>query len=188
MDAIEPETEGGQLAPVLGLWQLVALGIGAIIIGAGIFALAGAVASTTAGPGVLFSFLIAGVVSLAAALAYAEFTALIPRAGTAYTYGYAVLGEIVGWFIGWDLLLEYTAIVAVVAIGVSGYVGNLLGQIGVHLPAWMLGAPGTGPGHAVDLVAMILCLLIAFLLTRGGSGPQPGWKPCWSGSRSRWFW
>src|SRR5438876_9061618 len=84
VDAIEPETEGGGLAPVLGLWQLTALGIGAII-GAGIFALAGTVAATTAGPAVLFSFLVAGVVSVAAALAYAEFTALIPRAGTAYT-------------------------------------------------------------------------------------------------------
>lgn len=166
VDAIEPETEGGGLAPVLGLWQLTALGIGAII-GAGIFALAGTVAATTAGPAVLFSFLVAGVVSLAAALAYAEFTGLIPRAGTAYTYGYAVLGEIVGWFIGWDLLLEYTAIVAVVAIGVSGYVGALFEQVGIQLPAWMLGAPGTGPGHVVDLVAMVLCLLIAFLLTRG---------------------
>ncbi|WP_163512485.1 amino acid permease [Fodinicola acaciae] len=166
VDAIEPETEGGGLAPVLGLWQLTALGIGAII-GAGIFALAGTVAAQQAGPAVLFSFLVAGVVSLAAALAYAEFTSLIPRAGTAYTYGYAVLGEIAGWFIGWDLLLEYTAIVAVVGIGVSGYVGALVEQVGIHLPAWMLGAPTTGPGHVVDLVAALLCLLIAFLLTRG---------------------
>jgi APA family basic amino acid/polyamine antiporter len=78
-----------------------------------------------------------------------------------------VLGEIVGWFIGWDLLLEYTAIVAVVAIGISGYVGFLVGQFGIDLPAWMLGAPGTGDGHVIDVFAILLCLLTAFVLTRG---------------------
>jgi APA family basic amino acid/polyamine antiporter len=78
-----------------------------------------------------------------------------------------VLGEIVGWFIGWDLLLEYTAIVAVVAIGISGYFGFLLQHLGITLPAWSLGAPGTGPGHVVDLFAAVLCLLIAALLNLG---------------------
>src|SRR5215212_6614271 len=161
------ESEGGDgLQRTLGLWQLTAIGVGSII-GAGIFALAGAVAHETAGPAVLISFLVAGVASAAAALSYAEFAGLIPKAGSAYTYGYVVLGEIVGWFIGWDLLLEYTAIVAVVAIGISGYFGFLLGEIGLDLPAWMLGAPGTGDGHVVDLFAMVLCLFIAFLLTRG---------------------
>jgi APA family basic amino acid/polyamine antiporter len=154
------------LSRTLGLWQLTAIGVGGII-GAGIFSLAGAVASGTAGPAVLISFLIAGVASAAAAFSYAEFAGLIPKAGSAYTYGYAVLGEIVGWFIGWDLLLEYTAIVAVVAIGISGYFGFLLGQFGVHLPAWMLGAPGTGAGHKVDLFAAVLCLIIAGLLNLG---------------------
>ncbi|PZG00830.1 amino acid permease [Micromonospora deserti] len=165
VDEITEETEEG-LARTLGLWQLTAIGVGGII-GAGIFALAGAVASETAGPAVLVSFLIAGVASAAAALSYAEFTGMIPKAGSAYTYGYAVLGEGVGWFIGWDLLLEYTAIVAVVAIGISGYFAFLVGELGVGLPVWMLGAPGTGDGHVVDLFAVILCLLIAFLLTRG---------------------
>jgi APA family basic amino acid/polyamine antiporter len=92
---------------------------------------------------------------------------MVPMAGSAYTYGYVVLGELVGWFIGWDLLLEYTAIVAVVAIGISGYFSFLLEDIGITLPKWMLGAPGTGDGHAVDLFAMVLCLLIAYLLTQG---------------------
>src|SRR5690349_3329383 len=128
----------------LGLFQLTAIGVGGII-GAGIFALAGAVANSTAGPAVVVSFLIAGVASACAALSYAEFAGLIPRAGSAYTYGYAVLGEIVGWFIGWDLLLEYTAIVSVVAIGISGYFNFLLDQVGLKLPGWMLGAPGTEP-------------------------------------------
>ena len=160
------DASGALLARSLGLWQLTAIGVGGII-GAGIFTLAGTVANGVAGPAVLVSFLIAGLASAAAAFSYAEFAGLIPRAGSAYTYGYAVLGELVGWFIGWDLLLEYTAIVAVVAIGISGYFSFLLGQAGLGLPAWMLGAPGTGGGHRVDLCAAVLCLLIAFLLTRG---------------------
>ena len=160
------EEKNTDLTRTLGLWQLTAIGVGGII-GAGIFALAGAVANQTAGPAVLVSFLIAGVASAAAALSYAEFAGMIPRAGSAYTYGYVVLGEIVGWFIGWDLLLEYTAIVSVVAIGISGYFAFLMGELGVDLPAWMLGAPGTGDGHVVDLFAVLLCLLIAYLLNRG---------------------
>ncbi|MFI9024448.1 amino acid permease [Streptomyces sp. NPDC053560] len=163
------ETEGGkgeQLTRSLGLWQLTAIGVGGII-GAGIFTLAGTVANEKAGPAVLVSFLIAGIASAAAAFSYAEFAGMIPKAGSAYTYGYAVLGELAGWFIGWDLLLEYTAIVAVVAIGISGYFSFLLGELGVELPAWMLGAPGSGEGHRVDLFAAILCLLIAYLLTLG---------------------
>ncbi|MEU2672722.1 amino acid permease [Streptomyces sp. NPDC007164] len=155
-----------QLTRTLGLWQLTAIGVGGII-GAGIFTLAGTVANGTAGPAVLLSFLIAGVASAAAAFSYAEFAGLIPKAGSAYTYGYAVLGELVGWFIGWDLLLEYTAIVAVVAIGISGYFSFLLGEMGLDVPKWMLGAPGTGDGHKVDLFAALLCLLVAYLLTLG---------------------
>ncbi|MFI6348514.1 amino acid permease [Streptomyces sp. NPDC050560] len=157
---------GPGLRRTLGLWQLTAIGVGGII-GAGIFTLAGTVANGTAGPAVLLSFLIAGVASAAAALSYAEFAGLIPKAGSAYTYGYAVLGELPGWFIGWDLLLEYTAIVAVVAIGISGYFNFLLGDMGASLPDWMLGAPGTGDGHRVDLFAALLCLLIAYLLNLG---------------------
>ncbi len=171
VDDIVGEDEGGGLKRSLGLWQLTAIGIGGII-GAGIFSLAGSVASGAeggkgVGPAVVFSFLIAGIASAAAAFSYAEFAGLIPRAGSAYTYGYAVLGEIVGWCIGWDLLLEYIAIVAVVGIGISGYFNYLLDQFGISLPTWMLGAPGTGDGHRVDLFAALLCLLIAFLLTMG---------------------
>ncbi|MEU2159862.1 amino acid permease [Streptomyces chengbuensis] len=166
IEQIQEGAPSEQLTRTLGLWQLTAIGVGGII-GAGIFALAGAVAHDRAGPAVVVSFLIAGVASAAAAFSYAEFAGLIPKAGSAYTYGYAVLGELAGWFIGWDLLLEYTAIVAVVAIGISGYFGFLLGQLGLDLPAWMLGAPGTGPGHQVDLFAMILCLFTAYLLTLG---------------------
>ncbi|MEW1774372.1 amino acid permease [Streptomyces sp. NPDC086777] len=159
-------TEGAGLDRSLGLVQLTAIGVGGII-GAGIFTLAGTVANETAGPAVLVSFLIAGLASACAALSYAEFAGLIPKAGSAYTYGYAVLGEFAGWFIGWDLLLEYTAIVAVVAIGISGYFSFLVEEMGADLPHWMLGAPGTGDGHRVDLFAALLCLLIAYLLNLG---------------------
>ncbi|MGW4484747.1 amino acid permease [Amycolatopsis sp. NPDC004368] len=172
IETIESGGGGDGLQRTLGLRQLTAIGVGGII-GAGIFSLAGAVANQTAGPAVLISFLIAGIASAAAAFSYAEFAGLIPRAGSAYTYGYAVLGEIVGWFIGWDLLLEYTAIVAVVAIGISGYFNDLLGFMHVSLPAWMSGAPGTesegvAPGsYVVNLFAVVLCLLIAFILNQG---------------------
>jgi APA family basic amino acid/polyamine antiporter len=178
IEQIEDRAEVG-LRKSLGLWQLTAIGVGGII-GAGIFSLAGSVAHgdpakgvAGVGPAVLVSFLIAGIASAAAAFSYAEFAGLIPKAGSAYTYGYAVLGEVVGWFIGWDLLLEYTAIVAVVAIGISGYFNFLVDQIGIKLPQWMLGAPGTEPAgvapgtYKVNLVAVVLCLFIAFLLTRG---------------------
>jgi basic amino acid/polyamine antiporter, APA family len=154
VEQINDESESG-LERSIGLWQLTAIGVGGII-GAGIFTLAGTVANGTAGPAVLVSFLIAGVASAAAALSYAEFAGLIPKAGSAYTYGYAVLGEFAGWFIGWDLLLEYTAIVAVVAIGISGYFSFLVEDMGAELPKWMLGAPSTGDGHKVDLFAAVL--------------------------------
>ena len=172
VDDVESGGGGEGLERTLGLWQLTAIGVGGII-GAGIFSLAGTVANEKAGPAVVISFLVAGIASAAAAFSYAEFAGLIPRAGSAYTYGYVVLGEFAGWFIGWDLLLEYTAIVAVVAIGISGYFNDLLGFLGVALPQWMSGAPGTEPdgvpsgSYKVDLFAMLLCVLIAFVLNRG---------------------
>ena len=136
----------GELRRVLGLWQLTAIGLGGII-GVGIFVLTGTVAATQAGPAVVLSFLIAGIASAAAALCYAEFAGLIPVSGSAYTYGYAVLGEFAGWMIGWDLLLEFALIAAVVAVGWSGYVQALLDAGGVHLPLWAQGAYGSAPGR-----------------------------------------
>jgi APA family basic amino acid/polyamine antiporter len=171
--SIEQLQEGGTsnkgLQRVLGLWQLTAIGFGGII-GVGIFVLTGVAAAEHAGPAIALSFLIAGLASAAAALCYAEFAGLIPVAGSAYTYSYAVLGEGAAWLIGWDLLLEYALVVAVVAIGWSGYMQEILQQIGIHLPAWAQGAPGTGDGHKVDLVAMIVSLAIAGLLTLGIQG------------------
>ena len=155
----------GDFRRVLGLWQLTAIGIGAII-GVGIFVLAGQQAAVNAGPAVVLSFLVAGAGSACAALSYAEFSGMIPVTGSAYTYGYAVLGEFVAWVIGWDLLLEYALIVAVVAIGWSGYVQALLAQLtGLALPAWAQGAIGSGDGHVFNVVAAAISLLIAWMLT-----------------------
>jgi basic amino acid/polyamine antiporter, APA family len=117
--------------------------------------LTGVAAAEHSGPAVILSFIIAGLAS-AAALCYAEFAGLIPVAGSAYTYSYAVLGEGAAWLIGWDLLLEYTLVVAVVAIGWSGYMQEILQQIGIHLPVWAQGAPGTGAGHK-DLIHLPYC-------------------------------
>ncbi|MBN2908874.1 amino acid permease [Polycladomyces sp. WAk] len=154
------------LKRVLGLGTLTAIGLGGII-GVGIFVLTGVAAAKHAGPAVLLSFIIAGLASAAAALCYAEFSGLIPVSGSAYTYSYAVLGEFAAWMIGWDLLLEYSLVVSVVAIGWSGYLQSILEQIGIHLPVWAKGAPGTGEGHVVDLLAALVSLVIAGLLTIG---------------------
>ncbi|WP_426690459.1 amino acid permease [Rhodanobacter ginsengiterrae] len=176
----------GDFRRVLGLWQLTAIGIGGII-GVGIFVLAGQQAAMNAGPAVAISFLIAGVGSACAALCYAEFAGLIPVTGSAYTYGYAVLGEFAAWIIGWDLLLEYALVVAVVAIGWSGYVQVLLTSAGVHLPEWaqksmsaqtmhyylqqVFGVHGStaiaGPsdGHRFNVIAAAVSIGVAILLT-----------------------
>ena len=165
VEQLQSESERpGQFRRVLGLWQLTGIGLGGII-GAGIFVLTGVVAATQAGPAVSLSYVIAGIASAAAALCYAEFAGMIPAAGSAYTYGYAALGEIVAWVIGWDLLLEYALVVAVVSIGWSGYLRVLLGQFGLSLPLWAMGAAGTGAGHILDLTAMLGSLAVALLLT-----------------------
>ncbi|WP_245721534.1 amino acid permease [Nocardia crassostreae] len=156
----------GDFKKSMGLWQLVALSLGGLV-GAGVFSLAGVVANEVSGPAVLVSFAIAIVASCAAGLCYAEFAGMVPKAGSAYTYSYVALGEIIGFMIGWDLLLEYTAIVSVVAIAVSGYLNYITHYIGFDLPTWALGAPGTGEGRKVDLFALVLCLLLAYLLSRG---------------------
>jgi APA family basic amino acid/polyamine antiporter len=158
----------GDFRRVLGLWQLTAIGVGAIV-GVGIFVLAGQQAAANAGPAVVLSFLIAGLGSACAALAYAEFSGLIPVTGSAYTYSYAVLGELFAWIIGWDLLIEYALIVGVVAIGWSGYVQALIEQLfGVHLPLWAQGAydpKNPDSGKVFNVIAAGITLLIAWMLT-----------------------
>jgi APA family basic amino acid/polyamine antiporter len=152
---------------VMGVWQLTAIGVGAII-GVGIFVLAGQQAAVNAGPAVVLSFLIAGIGSACAALAYAEFSGMIPVTGSAYTYSYAVLGELLAWIIGWDLLVEYALIVGVVAIGWSGYVQALIEQIfGWQLPMWAQTAwdPRNPDGEGVfNVIAAAIVLLITWML------------------------
>jgi len=139
---LETEGEKGGLKRALGPLNLVTLGIGAII-GTGIFVLTGPVAATAAGPAIVLSFIIAGIGCCFAGLCYAEFAALIPIAGSSYSYAYATLGEIVAWVIGWALVLEYAFGAATVAVGWSGYVGSLLQDFGSHIPPSLACAPGT---------------------------------------------
>src|SRR6202167_5230697 len=122
--------------------NLVTLGVGAVI-GAGIFTLTGQAAALRAGPAVALSFVVAGLTCAFAGLCYAEFASIIPIAGSAYTYGYATLGELVAWIIGWDLILEYALGAATVASGWSGYVLSFLQDFGIHLSPMLAGAPGT---------------------------------------------
>jgi basic amino acid/polyamine antiporter, APA family len=130
------------LKRTLGPASLVALGIGAII-GTGIFVLTGPVAAQNAGPAIVLSFIIAGIGCAFAGLCYAEFASLMPIAGSSYTYAYTTLGEVVAWIIGWALVLEYGFGAATVAVGWSGYVSSLLGDLGLTLPAALSHAPGT---------------------------------------------
>ena len=119
IDQVTVHEEGRRLVPTLSWPHLVALGIGAIV-GTGIYTLIG-VGANLAGPAVLISFLVAGIVCACAALAYAEMATMMPAAGSAYTYSYAVLGETIAWIVGWSLILEYTLVVSTVAVGWSGY-------------------------------------------------------------------
>ena len=151
------------LKKVLGAFELTMLGIGAII-GTGIFVLTGVAAANYSGPALVISFIISALACCFAALCYAEFASMIPVAGSAYTYGYAALGEIWGWIIGWDLILEYTVAIAAVAIGWSGYVVSLFKAGGIILPAALVNAPGVEGGMinlpAIGIIAVITCLLI----------------------------
>jgi len=130
------------LKRALGALNLTMLGIGAII-GTGIFVLTGTVAALNAGPAVVLSFVLAGVASIFAALCYSEFASLVPMAGSAYTYGYATLGEVIAWIIGWDLILEYALGAVTVAIGWSGYVVSFLHDVGLDVPGALAAARGT---------------------------------------------
>jgi basic amino acid/polyamine antiporter, APA family len=136
------ETGEHSLRRALGVTNLISLGIGAII-GTGIFVLTGTAAANHAGPAIILSFTLAAVACVFAGLCYAEFASMIPVAGSAYTYGYATLGEFIAWIIGWDLILEYALGAATVASGWSGYVLSFLGDFGIRLPAKLAGAPGT---------------------------------------------
>lgn len=160
-----------ELHRTLDARALVLLGIGAII-GTGIFVLTGTAAANHAGPALVVSFLIAGLGCALAGLCYAEFAAMIPVSGSAYSYSYATLGELVAWFIGWNLILEYLFAAATVAVGWSGYVVSLFTQLGLHLPDALVHAPftkGDGPheivrtGAFINLPAVIIVAAITAL-------------------------
>ena len=130
------------LKRTLGALNLTTLGIGAII-GAGIFVLTGNAAASNAGPAVALSFVAGGIACAFAGLCYAEMASTVPIAGSAYTYGYATMGEFIAWVIGWDLILEYSLGAVTVAIGWSGYVVSFLGGLGIHIPPQYTASPGT---------------------------------------------
>jgi basic amino acid/polyamine antiporter, APA family len=136
------DTGEHSLKRALGPVNLISLGIGAII-GAGIFVLTGQAAAQHAGPAIVLSFVLAGIACAFAGLCYAEFASLIPIAGSAYTYGYATLGEVFAWIIGWDLVLEYALGAATVASGWSGYFVSFLQDFGIHIPPQLTATPGT---------------------------------------------
>ena len=165
----ENPNDEGDLKRSLGPIHLISLGIGCII-GAGIFVLTGQAAATFAGPGVVFSFAIAGLGCLFAGLCYSEFASMIPVAGSAYTYTYATLGKFLGWFIGWNLVLEYLAASSTVAVGWSGYFNDFMLHIGLPIPAMFNGAPIAmhGFNHFVttgSLINLPAVLLVAFITT-----------------------
>ena len=162
------------LKRVLTALDLTTLGIGAII-GTGIFVLTGQAAAAYAGPAIVLSMVLAGIASGLAGLCYAEFASTVPIAGSAYTYGYATLGEFVAWIIGWDLILEYALGAATVAVGWSGYLVSVLRDFGIQFPAALSAAPGTevvlADGSKVtsvfNLPAVVIAVLVTMLLVIG---------------------
>jgi basic amino acid/polyamine antiporter, APA family len=160
----EADEQGHQLRRVVGLLDLTALGLGAII-GTGIFVIIGE-AITDAGPSILLSFVLAGVTCAFSALSYAELASTIPVSGSAYTYAYATLGELVAWIIGWDLILEYGVSVAAIAVGWGQYFNELLNSaFGATLPDSIASPPGEG--GSVNVPAVFIVLAVAALLISG---------------------
>ncbi|MDH7600680.1 MAG: amino acid permease [Armatimonadota bacterium] len=162
-----------RLRRVLGPVQLMSLGIGCII-GAGIFVITGKVALETTGPALIVSFIIAGAACIFAALCYAEFAAMVPVAGSAYTYAYATLGELFAWIIGWDLVLEYTVASAAVAQGWSSYFQEFIGMFGFKVPALVSAAPLkvhhghlVASGSVINLPAVVIGIIITAILVKG---------------------
>jgi APA family basic amino acid/polyamine antiporter len=157
---LQAEADRGLLRRSLGPWNLTALGIGSII-GTGIFVLTGTAASENAGPALVLSMIISAVGCAFSGLCYAEFAAMVPVAGSAYTYAYATVGELFAWIIGWDLILEYGLSTATVAVGWSGYFVSLAADAGVRVPAALAGPPG------FNLPACIIVLFVGGLLAIG---------------------
>ncbi|MCX4531892.1 amino acid permease [Streptomyces sp. NBC_00841] len=162
LDTEEPEHA---LKKSLSALDLTVFGVG-VIIGTGIFVLTGKVAKETAGPATSLAFVAAGIVCALAALCYAEFASTVPVAGSAYTFSYASLGELVAWIIGWDLVLEFALGTAVVAVGWSGYVRSLMDNVGWHMPD-VLSGPDAAPGFGFDVLAFVLVVVLTVILVLG---------------------
>jgi APA family basic amino acid/polyamine antiporter len=160
---VSPENAVHGLHRTLSWPHLLAMGVGAIV-GTGILTLTG-VGASLAGPGVLLSFLIAGLVCSAAALAYAELAAMIPQSGSAYTYSYVAIGETIAWVVGWSLILEYSVVCSTVAVGWSGYFTGFMDGIGWPIPAALAGGPYAG--GIVNLPAVAIIVAVASLLLIG---------------------
>ena len=172
LDAILETAKAKSLEPTLGWFQLTLFGIGCVI-GTGIFVLTSAGAQK-AGPGLMLAFAIAGAICIVAALCYAEIAAMIPVAGSAYTYTYSVMGELLAWTVGWALVLEYAVAASAVSVGWSGYfTGTILNQFfGIELPAYLTAGPlafGGAPGGLINLPAVVIALLVTWLLMIGTS-------------------
>jgi APA family basic amino acid/polyamine antiporter len=164
-------TGEGTLRRTLGPWALIALGIGAII-GAGLFVRTAAAIADRAGPSVVLAFVVAGIGCALAGLCYAEFASMIPVAGSAYTYSYATMGELVAWIIGWDLVLEYAVGAATVAIAWSEYLNRVLEWFGLRIPyQWSHSPfevmPGTDVAGIMNIPAVVILGLLSLLLIRG---------------------
>ncbi|KMY54417.1 amino acid permease [Bacillus sp. FJAT-27231] len=155
-----------QLQQTLGAFDLMLLGVGAIV-GTGIFILPGTVAANHAGPAIIFSFIIAAIVCALAAMCYSEFSSSVPVTGSAYTYGYIVFGELVAWLVGWALLLEYGLAVAAVATGWSAYLSALLEGFNITIPKAISGSFNPADGTYVNVPAIAIIFATAFLLTLG---------------------
>lgn len=161
---INNKDKNSGLAKTMGPFDLTALGIGAII-GTGIFVLTGVAAAKYAGPGVVLSFIISGIAAALAALVYAELASMVPVAGSAYTYSYASLGELVAWLIGWNLILEYMVAAGAVAIGWGSYFSDFLKSFSINLPATF--TKSLFEGGIINLPAIMITLLITWLAVRG---------------------
>ena len=168
------EASTHKLSKTLGAFSITAMGIGAII-GAGIFVLTGTAAARYAGPSIMLSFVLGGIVCGFVGLCYAELASMLPVSGSSYTYTYATLGEIFAWMIGWDLILEYAMGAATVAVGWSGYTVSILKNIGVAIPPAFAAAPGTAVTLAdgstttgiVNIPAAVIVALLTTLLVFG---------------------
>jgi APA family basic amino acid/polyamine antiporter len=168
LERIKAEAEGGEqhLKKTLGPGNLIALGIGAII-GAGLFSLTGIAAADNAGPAVVISFIVAAIGCAFAGMCYSEFSTMIPIAGSAYTYAYATMGELLAWIIGWDLVLEYAVGAATVSVSWSSYVAKLLHMYSIELPPSLIHCPWDEPAGFINLPAVFIIITISALLMIG---------------------